>query len=184
METIVLIGASTGGPGHLKKILSSLKGDTKASFVIAQHMNKDVMESFVSQLSESSKLPVVLVKNNKKISQSYVYICSNSLKFSIKNFNIYLDETTLEDIYTPSINILFDSACKLLPKYKIISILLTGIGDDGAASMHSLYKNGAYCISECQKSAIVFGMPKQAYIANNEISVMCLNQIIKFLKDV
>lgn len=132
METIVLIGASTGGSGHLK----------------------------------------------------YIYIYSDSLKFSIKKFNIYLDETILEDIYTSSINILFDSACQLLPKYKIISILLTGIGDDGAASMHNLDKNGAYCIFECQKNAIVFGMPKQAYIANNEISVMCLNQIIKFLEDV
>lgn len=184
MQTLVLIGASTGGPGHLKKILSDLKPSIKASYIITQHMNENVVGSFVSQLSEVCKLPVLLAKDKQEISPSSVYICSCTLELFLQNNQIYLQKSEQEDIYTPSINILFNSAIHLLPKYVVIPIVLTGIGDDGATAMHNLYKKGALCISESQKSAIVYGMPKQAYKINSEVKVMHLNEIIKFLQNV
>ncbi len=184
MQTLVLIGASTGGPGHLKKILSDLKPSTKASYIIVQHMNENVVGSFVSELSKSCNIPVLLAKDKQIISPSSVYVCSYTLEFFLQKGQIYLQKSKKEAIYTPSINILFNSAVHLLPKYAVVPIVLTGIGDDGATAMHSLYKKGALCISESQKSAIVYGMPKQVYKINSEVKVMHLDEIIKFLQNV
>ncbi|MDF1882444.1 chemotaxis protein CheB [Sulfurimonas sp. SAG-AH-194-C21] len=184
MDTLVLIGASTGGPGHLKKILSSLTKESKAIFIIVQHMNASVMESFSSQLREHSMLSVSLVTGREELLASTVYVCAHTLELSIEHGRIYLNQSTKEAIYTPSINILFHSALELLPKKKVIPILLTGIGDDGAEGTYQLHQKGAYCIAESEESAIVYGMPKKAYEINKEIKVMHLNKIIKFLQNV
>lgn len=184
MKKIVLIGASTGGPGHLKKIIKSIPNTTKASFIVVQHMNVNIINSFVSELSRNTELSIDSIHTKETIKPASIYVCANTLELNIQNNQLYLDKSTNSDIYTPSINILFLSALKLIEQYKIIAILLTGIGDDGAQSLSNLYEKGVFCIAESQDSAIVYGMPKSAYELNNNVEVMDLNKIIEYIKDV
>ncbi|WP_434656817.1 chemotaxis protein CheB [Sulfurimonas sp. NW9] len=184
MHKLVLIGASTGGPGHIKKIVQKLDKNTKASFVIAQHMNSNVMESFTTELSSISKLPLHLVEDKTKIEPSSIYICKTSSKFSIQSDSIYLDSLDKETLYTPSIDALFESALGCLPQYGVTAVILTGIGDDGSKGMDLLYKKGALCIAESSESAKVYGMPKAAYEQNQNIEIMHIDNIAKYLQNV
>lgn len=180
----VLIGASAGGPGHLRKILSSLDKNIKFSIVIAQHMNNNLIPSFVTQMQENCSVPVLLADNKMKIKKGNIYICAHSMEFILQNNQTYLMKSEKEDIYSPSINILFDSAKILLSQTDLTAVLLTGIGDDGARAMLELYKNGVNCIAESEASAIVYGMPKQAYEMNKQLYVMNLYQIVEFIQNV
>jgi len=183
MQQLVLIGASTDGPGHIKKIISNLDNKTRTSFIVAQHMNKDILQSFVSQLSTSTQLPVYLAQDKITIEPASIYVCSDSLRF-LSTPSLTLESIDEEQIYTPSIDTLFHSAIKCLADYKIVAIILTGIGNDGMLGIDALNKEGAFCIAEHQSSAKVYGMPKAAYEYNPNISVMDLEQIIKYLYNV
>ncbi|MDF1876076.1 chemotaxis protein CheB [Sulfurimonas sp. SAG-AH-194-I05] len=179
---IVLIGASTGGPGHLRKLLLSLSESMNYSIIISQHMNSNVVASFATQMQENCSLPVILAKDKLKIIQGNIYICAISMELIMQNNALYLVKSNNEDIYSPSVNTLFYSAKNLLSGTSLIAILLTGIGDDGARGMLELYNTGAYCIAESQESAVVYGMPKQAYILNKHLDVMHLHKIIEYLQ--
>ena len=182
MHQLVFIGASTGGPGQITKIVQNLSKSTTASFIIAQHMQSEILKSFVSQLSDKTELPVYLAQNNTKIQPSSIYICKENLEVFFDKTPFFL--SAQKSRYTPSIDILFQSAVKLLPQFGIIAIILTGIGDDGAQGLHELYKKGAICIAESAESAKVYGMPKAAYEYTPSIEVMHIDNITAYLKNV
>ena len=183
-EKIVIIGASTGGPGHLRKILLSLPAQIDYALVIAQHMSSNIVESFAMQMQENSSLPVLLAKGKCKVKAGNIYICATSMEFVRLNNQVYLIESKQKDIYSPSVNILFHSAINLFPNITLTAILLTGIGEDGAEGLLDLYVRGAHCIAESQESAIVYGMPKQALALNKQLDIMHLEKIVEYLKNV
>ena len=182
-EKVVIIGASTGGPGHLRKILLSLPAQIDYALIIAQHMNCNIIKSFATQMQENSSLAVYLAKGKCKIEVGNVYICATSMEFIRLNNQIYLIESKQQDIYSPSINILFHSATNLFPNITLIAILLTGIGEDGAEGLLDLYLKGTHCIAESQESAIVYGMPKKALALNPQLETMHLKKIVEFLQN-
>jgi two-component system chemotaxis response regulator CheB len=71
------------------------------------------------------------------------------------------------------------SACRVFPPSKLIGVLLTGIGDDGADGMVALKKAGAYTLAESEKSATVYGMPKEAYDRGGVSEQLDFMQILK-----
>ena len=182
-KKLILIGASTGGPGHIKKIFSSYESYFCAPIVIAQHMNQQFISSFVRQFDDEHPFDILLANFRHKIDNSCVYICADHCEFAKKDFDLYLEKA--DDVmshYSPSIDHLFLSAVKLCKDYDILAILLTGIGQDGAQGLSELKDTGATCIAESKESAIVYGMPKKAAELNSNIKVMHLDEIIKYMK--
>lgn len=182
-QKIVLIGASTGGPGHIKKILEKIHSDSDAIYIIVQHMTFSYMSSFVALLDSLSSIPVIQSASKMKLSKANIYICSKNSELSQNNTNLFLTEVNKESPYEPSIDLLFESATSLTTDYQITCIVLTGIGSDGAQGSLSLHKSGAMCIAESEESAIVYGMPKQTFIQNSEVKILSLAQIISYIKD-
>lgn len=180
---LVLIGASTGGPGHLKKILSNLSTAFKIPIVIAQHMNSVFIKSFVKQFNDELSFDVVLADDTHCIQDKTVYICATHCEIKKDGFNLNLQHNTeVQSHYNPSVNHLFSSAKTLTDDYDVLAILLTGIGQDGALGLAQLKDAGATCIAESEESAIVYGMPKKAAELNPQIAVMNLDNIINYIK--
>jgi two-component system, chemotaxis family, protein-glutamate methylesterase/glutaminase len=180
---IVLIGASTGGPAHIEKILGALKEPLEYTLIIAQHMGSEFLPSFVRRLSLKTKHNIVLCEDQQVITPGYVYIatnqCSihsdgNNLKFSVLNSAI--------THFNPDINHLFTSAATLNTTYDMLAILLTGIGDDGVKGCKLLAEHGATCIAESEESAIVYGIPARAKEQVQDINILNLDQIIDAIK--
>ena len=182
-QKLILIGASTGGPGHLKKILLSLPSNFDIPIVIAQHMNAVFIKSFVKQFDDELPFNFHLAMNTHDIESSSIHICGTHCEFQKEGFSLKLNSISeVNSYYNPSVDHLFNSAVKLVESYDVLSILLTGIGQDGAKGLDALKKAGATCIAESEESAIVFGMPKKAAELNSEIEVMHLNSIINYIK--
>ncbi len=180
---LILIGASTGGPGHIQKIVASLNFDFNASIVIAQHMGDEYLQSFAKLLNEKCKLPVFLVEDGMCIKPSCVYICSRVCTLSMHTDEISFSKKRSEKPgFNPDINTLFNSASNFVKNAEMLGVILTGIGSDGAKGCFSLVKSGALCIAESQKSAVVFGMPKKAKELSDDIKVKELDEIIEEIR--
>lgn len=183
-KKLILIGASTGGPGHLKKILLNLPVDFTVPIVIAQHMNQVFITSFVKQFDDELPLNFVLANNRHDVDPSTVHICGTHCELHQQGFYLKLEHASnVVSHYNPSIDHLFYSAVKLVKSYDVLAVLLTGIGQDGAGGLDALENEGATCIAESEESAIVFGMPKKAAELNSNIKIMNLDNIMNYIKN-
>lgn len=183
VEKIILIGASTGGPGRIHNILESLAGGIDGVLVIAQHMNASFVPSFINQLKSITKLPLHAVDKQMIVENGHVYICSYTTAIKCKAGALYIEP--VEDnikTYNPRIDALFASASELSCKLKILGVILTGIGDDGARGALELHRSGGECMFESEKSATVYGMPRCASEMVPEAKVYDMDTIIYKIK--
>lgn len=180
---LILIGASTGGPAHIEKIIASLEENFEATIVIAQHMGEEFIPSFVKRLKTKSSHSIELAQEGMLLNKRSIYITSYNTKI-ISKHSLHFEVTqTPKSFYNPNINTLFHSGADLTKQNEILAIILTGIGDDGVDGLDALYKAGALCIAESQESAIVFGMPARAIEKIPNIQVASLANIITKIRE-
>lgn len=165
---LVLIGASTGGPGLIEEIVTSLPPDYPHAVCIVQHMPANFTATFSKRLNKNSQVEVLEARASETIEAGKVIIAKGGwhLCFSKKSSGVMSAKLVLNSMnhfFCPSVDEMFKSACKIANPKDIMAVLLTGIGDDGAEGMVELKKKGAYTIGESEKSAVVYGMPKEAF---------------------
>ncbi len=175
---IILIGTSTGGPGHLRQIVSALDGSLEAAVVIAQHMDRVYLPSFAKQIGELCSLNVQLVSERTILEKGRVYICAVSMALHRCGAGAEIGPAPAEGPYNPDIDGLFASSAFLAGDVEVMGIILTGIGDDGAQGCLRLSEAGGRCIAESEESAVVYGMPKRVLELNPGVSVLPLGKII------
>ncbi|ASM39753.1 chemotaxis protein CheB [Campylobacter sp. RM12327] len=177
-QKIVLIGSSTGGPGHLKKLLLDIDINN-CTIIIAQHMSLNFMDTFIQQIKDFFKSETLINKIDKKVFiKSGVYVCTqNSIILPTQPLCIAPYNGDIKTTYNPNVDMLFSSAAKITKFADIMAILLTGIGDDGAKGLFELYKAKAQCVAENEESAIVYGMPKRAKELNPQLLTLNLANI-------
>lgn len=186
IKKILLIGASTGGPGLIEQICSALPSGFPYAVCIVQHMPEQFTAAFAARLDRTSALPVVESKHNMELSNSCIYVAKGGvhLHFAKKvSGKIVLREESNKGshFFQPSVNEMFESALKVFSGDQIIAVLLTGIGDDGAEGMVAIKKAGGFTIGESEETATVYGMPKEAYERGGVIQQMPFPKILKTL---
>lgn len=176
MKKLVLIGASTGGPSHLKTLLEDI--DTNgATIIIAQHMNQVFLPSFASQFSKDCKSKVSLIEEDGFLDEDSIYICRYNTSLDKGYSKIKAEISSGEFPFSPNVDLLFNSSVKLAKDYDMMAILMTGIGDDGAKGLFELSKHNVEVIGQDAKSCVVFGMPKRAKELNPHLNMQGLDDI-------
>jgi two-component system chemotaxis response regulator CheB len=181
---VVLIGASTGGPNQIERIVKSLSTLNDVSIVIAQHMADGFLQSFAKSLQNNCSNTVSVIDNNELFIPSRIYICSGytSILKDSNELRFYNNAAHLNG-FNPDINAIFNSFVPLCKHIETMCVILTGIGDDGVSATAELSLNGARCITEDQESAIVDGMPSRARASVANIEVHSLDKIIKIISE-
>ncbi len=181
---IILIGASTGGPGQVDKIIKSLLVLKSTSIIIAQHMADGFMQSFMDRLQKSNQCKIEMAKQDTYLTPSTIYLCEKNIVVSkTENSLVFFEKENKINGYNPDINLIFNSFVPLCHEIKILSVILTGIGEDGVKACVALSNNGARCITETSKSAIIDGMPKSAREQVPKIEVYDIDGIIKTINE-
>lgn len=181
---VVLIGASTGGPGQIQKIIDSLPKLQDTTVVIAQHMVKGFMNSFTARLQDSSSNHIELVEDKQAFMSAKIYICESKTSLYRQNKALIFSKIPLsKESYNPDINILFNSFIPLSRDINILSVILTGIGADGVDACKNLSISGATCVTETEESAIVDGMPNRARDEVDNIRVHDIKEIIELISE-
>lgn len=173
LNKIVLIGASTGGPGQIEKIIRSLEPLSDTTVIVAQHMAIDFIPSFVKRLQEHSANPILMAIQNNTIKAGTVYFCHGMTTIKRDGYELTFNvESSKEYKYNPDINTVFSSFVQFAKEIDILAVILTGIGDDGVEGCRELAMAGARTLTQNEESAIVDGMPSRARkeVPNIEIS--------------
>jgi two-component system chemotaxis response regulator CheB len=168
IEKLVLIGSSTGGPGLIEQICSSLPASFKHPVCIVQHMPEQFTAAFAQRLDRASILPVHETKQNMELLPGNVYVARGGVHMNFAKkvsgkIVIREDKDKGKNFFQPSVNEMMLSALEIFDGKSLVGVVLTGIGDDGADAMVAIKKAGAYTLGESESSATVYGMPKEAY---------------------
>lgn len=180
---LVAIGASTGGPAALVKVLSALPAKPDAAIVIIQHMDKQFSEGMAKWLDEQTRIKVEIAKPNQKPVAGTAYIAAGEDHLILKKNGCF--DYTAEPVdypYRPSVDVFFESAVACWPN-RMIGVLLTGMGRDGANGLLSFYNRNMLTIAQNEESCAVFGMPKAAIALNAAKKVLHINDIGNAIRD-
>lgn len=179
IKTLIAIGSSTGGPKALAKILSELPADFKFPVVIIQHVDESFAPGLVNWLGGQTQLNVKIAEAGTSLKPGIVYVAGKNHHLILKpNLTFgYIAEP--EDYpYKPSVDVFFKSAVQNWPG-KIIGVLLTGMGRDGAEGLLSIRRANMHTIAQDESSSIVYGMPKAAVEISAAVKVLHLDDIAK-----
>ena len=159
---LIAIGASTGGPAALLTVLQQLPANIPAIIVIIQHMDHQFSKGMADWLNDHCALNISIARNHQAPQTGQVYMAGTNdhLTLTHDGYFQYIPEP-VDYPYRPSVNVFFESALAHWPD-KLIGVLLTGMGRDGADGLLSLYKRGMETIAQDQNSCAVYGMPKAA----------------------
>lgn len=174
---LVLIGASAGGPSAVAAILSRLPADFPAGILVVQHIDAQFVSSLALWLNDHSNLPVRVAEEGDTPTAGTVLVAGKKghLRFMDTRHVGYTEEPSACP-YSPSVDVLFESASHCW-KEKVVGVLLTGMGRDGARGLHSLLKGSAITIAQSAESCAVYGMPKAAIEIGAAKEVLPLDRI-------
>ena len=175
---VIVIGASTGGPTAVERVISKLPSNLPIPVLIAQHMPANFIPPFVKRINGLTPLDVKVGEKGEMLKSGTIYIAPGDSNMIIKTMPsglpvIDFTNMTYTEFNNPSINALMLSVNEVFGK-KSIGIILTGMGKDGANGMESIYKSGGYTIAQNKESSVVYGMPKEVAergVINKAISI-------------
>lgn len=176
---LLVIGASTGGPMALAKILSKLKQCQNFFIIIIQHIDEQFTQSLACWLSKQIEMTVDLAREGEIPKAGKILIAGQDKHLILTSeLTLHYQFEPLEIPFHPSVDVFFHSIAQFWPENGI-ALLLTGMGSDGARGLKSLYDKGWYTIAQNQASCIVYGMPKSAIELGAVSEVVSLEEMHK-----
>jgi two-component system chemotaxis response regulator CheB len=165
---VVLIGASTGGPPALQQIVQSLPPPTllPMALIVAQHMPAKFTTAFADRLGRTSPWPFrearagdVLVPGTGLVAPGGAI--TTLARAADGTLRVEVTAPGATDHFMPSIDRLFSSAAELVGD-RLLCLVLTGMGGDGARGVRAVKAQGGHVIAESAETAVIFGMPDEA----------------------
>lgn len=178
-EKIIAVGASTGGTDAIRIFLKGLPADTPG-IVVVQHMPELFTKGFAERLDGACQLSVKEAENNDRVMRGQVLIAPGNRHMLLKRggsgYFVEVKDGPLVSRHRPSVDVLFRSAARYAGE-DAIGIIMTGMGDDGAAGMREMKDAGAYTIAQDEASCTIFGMPNEAIKHGGVEKVVPLEEI-------
>ncbi|MFZ2959458.1 MAG: chemotaxis-specific protein-glutamate methyltransferase CheB [Candidatus Ozemobacteraceae bacterium] len=163
---VVAIGASTGGPQALQKLLSALPKDLPVPILIVQHIAVGFVAGFAEWLQTVTGFPIHLAISGVCPLPGHVYIPPDFVHMGVTTgLRIELSSQPQEESLRPAISYLFRTLAQTMGS-QAVGVLLTGMGRDGSRELKSMKEAGAITIAQDKASCVVFGMPGEAIKLN------------------
>ena len=163
---VVAIGASTGGPLVLQKILSGLPKNLSVPLLIVQHISPGFIKGFVEWLTNTTGFPLHIAAHGEYLLPGHGYVAPDNFHMGVENGpRIVLSNHGLENGLRPSVSYLFRTTAQFFGS-RAVGVLLTGMGRDGADELKLMREKGAITIAQNEESSIVYGMPGEAVKLN------------------
>jgi len=158
---VLALGASTGGPLALARVLAGLPAGLDAAVLLVQHIDGEFSDGLVEWLTTHSLLPVQLARRGDLIESGRVYVSSaQGHLVLLGSQQIGYLAPRKQELHVPSVDMLFSSLADY-PR-RGAAALLTGMGSDGAHGLMQLRRAGWFTVAQDESSCTVFGMPRAA----------------------
>jgi two-component system chemotaxis response regulator CheB len=163
-ERVVALGTSTGGTQALEEVLTALPR-VSPGIVIVQHMPEKFTAAFAARLDTLCQITVKEAEHNDRVVPGRALIAPGGrhmlLKRSGAQYHVEVVDGPLVNRHRPSVDVLFRSVAKSAGA-NALGVIMTGMGDDGAAGLLEMRHQGARTLAQDEESCVVFGMPKEA----------------------
>ena len=163
-ERVVALGTSTGGTQALEVVLRSLPRVTPG-IVIVQHMPEKFTAEFARRLNGLCQIEVKEAQNNDRVVPGRALIAPGGKHMLLRRtgaqYYVEVMDGPLVNRHRPSVDVLFRSVAKCAGA-NALGVIMTGMGDDGAAGLLEMRTAGARTVGQDEESCVVYGMPKEA----------------------
>ncbi len=178
-HSVVAIGASTGGTQALQSLLTVLPANSPG-IVIVQHMPEHFTRSFAERLNSLCAMEVKEAENGDTVAPGRVLIAPGNYHMLLQRsgavYRVAVKSGPLVSRHRPSVDVLFKSTARFAGA-NAVGVILTGMGNDGAAGLKEMREAGAETIAQDESSCVVFGMPKEAIKAGAACHVIPMTDI-------
>jgi len=162
VTSLLAIGASTGGPVAVSKLLAGWKAPRGCAIVVVQHIDQHFADNFARWLGEQLEMPVRAAEEGDELVAGTVLIAKSNDHLTLdQNLRLRYDIHPKDYAYRPSVDVFFHCLAQHW-KGEVVGVLLTGMGRDGAEGLLAMRKAGHTTIAQDQASSAVYGMPRAA----------------------
>ncbi len=178
---LVAIGASTGGPIAVQKLLSALPGSFPLPIIVIVHMPASFTPTFAERMDGLCRISVKEAARGDRLQAGHAYLAPGGKQMLLAgrrrgSVTINIEESSQGQIYRPCVDITFESAAKIFPS-SVLAVILTGMGSDGMQGAKLLHQGGSTVWSQDEASCVVYGMPQAVERAGISDLVMPLDNI-------
>ncbi|RKG77425.1 chemotaxis-specific protein-glutamate methyltransferase CheB [Corallococcus sp. CA049B] len=177
---VIAVGASTGGPPAVQRLLEGLAAEPAVSVLVGQHMPSQFTKAFAERLDRIGPFTVREACEGDVVKPGHVYIAPGGRHLLLSDRTGRLELRTPSpvpaDKYAPSVDRLFESAAEVLGA-RAVAVVLTGMGADGAQGVRAVRREGGETWAESEDTAVVYGMPKEAIATGAVSRVLALDAI-------
>jgi two-component system chemotaxis response regulator CheB len=173
---VCVIGASTGGPAAIESIVRMLPSSFPLPIVIAQHMPPGFTRSFAERLDGLASIGVAEATDGRPLAAGTALVApaGRQLRIEARGVRVLLGGDARP--HAPSIDLTMTSAVAAYGA-RVLGVLLTGMGDDGAAGMQAILDVHGTTIAESEETCVVYGMPRAAVARGAVVHVLPLPDI-------
>jgi two-component system, chemotaxis family, protein-glutamate methylesterase/glutaminase len=166
---LAAIGASTGGPPALQRLIAALPGGLPLAVVVAQHMPEKFTRTFAERISKLVPFAVSEAEDGDLVVPGRVLVAPGGKHLVLERepsgeavrARVVEPATVTVGPYCPSIDLLFQSVAETFAE-RACGVVLTGMGNDGRAGIEAVKARGGLTLAESEKTAVVYGMPQEA----------------------
>ena len=179
---ILVVGVSTGGPSALAEIMPLFPADFPLPIAIVQHMPAFFTHLLAERLARLSKLSVVEAKHGMPVTPGTVLIAPGDFHMQLIGVPgqpavVHLNQEQPVNSCRPAVDVLFRSAAEVF-RGAVISVVLTGMGQDGLLGVRALKSHNAAVIVQDAATSVVWGMPRAIADAQLADSILPLQDIV------
>ncbi|MBK1735689.1 chemotaxis response regulator protein-glutamate methylesterase [Halorhodospira abdelmalekii] len=177
---VVVIGCSTGGPVALQRVLTVLPASFPLPILVVQHMPASFTPAFAERLNELCQVRVREAQDGDLLVPGEVLIAPGGRHIGVRGrggaLSVYSYEGPSEHHYKPSVDIAFSEVARAAPG-RVLGVVLTGMGADGAKGARVLKEGGSWVWSQDEASSVIYGMPAAVAKAGLSDQVLALDQV-------
>jgi two-component system chemotaxis response regulator CheB len=178
-DTIVAIGASTGGTEAVRAVLEVLPPNSPP-ILITQHMPERFTKTWAARMNSLCRISVKEAEDGDSVLPGHALIAPGNYHMTLVRsgvrYMVRLNQNPPVNRHRPSVDVTFASVAKLAGVNRV-GIILTGMGNDGAVGLLQMKQAGAYTIAQNESTCVVFGMPKEAIQAGAVDEVLPIGDI-------
>lgn len=179
------ISASTGGPEAIRTVLAALRGrHVRIPIAITQHLGAGFTKDFIAQIEKASGLPTCMAEDKLVVLPGTIYIAGGEKHMTLATVSgrtvTMADDGPPEHHCKPSANPMLRSMAALYGR-TLMSIMLTGMGDDGIEGVRAVIAQGGYSVAQDEATSAVWGMPKAVVEAGLAHGVLPLASIAELI---
>ncbi len=177
VPAMVAIGASTGGPNAVSRVLASLERPFPGGIVIVQHVDESFAGTIAAWIAQSSGFPVSLARagDSLRVGEALLAATSDHLRVGSDGRLDYIAEPR-DYPYRPSVDVFFESVA-MHHRGTAVGVLLTGMGRDGAKGLLAMRRAGHRTIAQDEGSSVIYGMPRAAAEAGAADEILHIDRV-------